>query len=1536
MDLFELGFDVNTASLDKALKHANTELRVTARVAKNAAGEMTAGFQGSATAAMSLGRNLELVDHKIRSTELAMAKLAKARNLSSPMKSSSYRELNRELETLKAQRAEMTRIGRAHAEHLASVRNAAREKAAIAKNEQRAALQLERMYARAYAEDMARTQRRLAAIAALNQAATSGLQQQLTAQRMLSTGMAANKREALQMAGAMEKARLAGATPEQLASLEQRLVLTNAATAATNQLAAAQAAASAQAAAAAALAKSNAELVAGAGAAQQATVARLAQAQKFVTMGLAKSRAEAERLAAAYLKLRAAGMSSAGLNQWVANQAGISKMSAELDNMTRRTDHAGGAFKRFEHNITRMRTGLFSILSIIAILGFDKLIRGLFETAQMTDALSRSLMMVTGNVQVAADINERLKDTADELGVSYSALAEGYAKFAIAAMGQLNAEESVSLFRSISMGLRAMGKDVTDTQRAFKALEQMAGKGVISMEELRGQLSESLPSAMRLMAKGLGYSISQLIELVSKGAVPARKALKALDEQMKLENAESARAAANTLAAAIARVGNAFTYMYQSVLSGGAQQQLLDSLGALNAAMRDPATQDAFADLIRMIVNAMTAMAENAKTIVFIIEQLAKLGAAALIAWGFLKLIGGAGAALTIAAGAMGKLAIATRGVAVATALLSNLNPWLKLLALAAGAAFWAWSQFSDEVGESEDKIGGTTEKIKAMTEAERAAYNATQLWDGSMKDLIARFANFEALKLRTDSSIKNMQAEKYTKEKLYGKGYSREEVDEMDANALAENAIERENAQKVLKEVSEKYSQAAREFTDAVNSGSQIDIATKRAAVEALSTQYRMASRTFNHEVDANLNKIAAVGRYKLREKNALKDEKGSGREELTAAKELAAYHDKITMRIFASEQAVELFNSGQAQSVEHAEELANVMAGYLSKGASLEDPMVQAQLDLLKNAQAEETVLKTRLRAMKALREEEENRRDAANETSLMLRLEGTRTSSTEDLGSVAKLVNLRMLWLKQSEQTAEKEKEITAEVRAQVELETKRAQLRSFIAEVNNSRGSMEQKTAETYNLSVLPPDQDAGRITELLRMAGSASAELESSVKDLVRLEKQVEDSLNRQKELKSKLVDLDQERLVRAVIAAPGFDKNRMDERAVAEEAKRMREADPNISQQSAIAGAIDGASKLDAMVTQTERMANSTLTMSSVWDELITSWDTGVPLLVSMGTAFADAAETARNQLGDAITNVVLDLTSARDAARELARTILREIISSIVKASIAAAASALFGKKTKGNDDIAAIEARTKAEMAAIGKVAFTNAMAIQGITALTVSAATAIASAWLPAAQLASVATMGAAVGVGFGMLSGAMAASTAMNAVSAAAGPAAAPRQSGGEVQAGKPHLVGEGGRELFIPEVSGRILSHVDTMKVLGQGADILDFQKAHTAKRAQSGGMVTAGQPVLTGEAGSELFIPRGLSMRGGSGQPITVKVINNLGVEAGVDVKEEEVDGQKFISIALNAVAEDIAKNGRVGQTLSARYGLNRQVRGRS
>jgi len=61
--------------------------------------------------------------------------------------------------------------------------------------------------------------------------------------------------------------------------------------------------------------------------------------------------------------------------------------------------------------------------------------------------------------------------------------------------------------------------------RATIAVQQMAGKGVISMEELRQQMGEAVPQAMILLARGMNLSVQDMVTAISKGQVVAKPAL---------------------------------------------------------------------------------------------------------------------------------------------------------------------------------------------------------------------------------------------------------------------------------------------------------------------------------------------------------------------------------------------------------------------------------------------------------------------------------------------------------------------------------------------------------------------------------------------------------------------------------------------------------------------------------------------------------------------------------------------------------------------------------------------------------------------------------------------------------------------------------------------------------------------------------------------------------------------------------------------------------------------------------------------------
>jgi len=81
----------------------------------------------------------------------------------------------------------------------------------------------------------------------------------------------------------------------------------------------------------------------------------------------------------------------------------------------------------------------------------------------------------------------------------------------------------------------------------------------------------------------------------------------------------------------------------------------------------------------------------------------------------------------------------------------------------------------------------------------------------------------------------------------------------------------------------------------------------------------------------------------------------------------------------------------------------------------------------------------------------------------------------------------------------------------------------------------------------------------------------------------------------------------------------------------------------------------------------------------------------------------------------------------------------------------------------------------------------------------------------------------------------------------------------RASGGPVAAGQPYIVGERGPEVFVPKHDGSILAN--------QQPFVQDYIRAFdpvpsTAFGRASGGPVAAGQPYIVGERGREVFIPQ--------------------------------------------------------------------------
>ena len=103
------------------------------------------------------------------------------------------------------------------------------------------------------------------------------------------------------------------------------------------------------------------------------------------------------------------------------------------------------------------------------------------------------------------------------------------------------------------------GRSSAETGNALQALSQMASKGVVQAEELKGQLGEALPGALQAAARGMGITVEELNKLVEAGRITATDIFPALTKG--LNELYSQGAGAQTLAQEFVNIKNSFADM---------------------------------------------------------------------------------------------------------------------------------------------------------------------------------------------------------------------------------------------------------------------------------------------------------------------------------------------------------------------------------------------------------------------------------------------------------------------------------------------------------------------------------------------------------------------------------------------------------------------------------------------------------------------------------------------------------------------------------------------------------------------------------------------------------------------------------------------------------------------------------------------------------------------------------------------------------------------------------------------------------------
>ncbi|EKY6588417.1 tape measure protein [Escherichia coli] len=132
----------------------------------------------------------------------------------------------------------------------------------------------------------------------------------------------------------------------------------------------------------------------------------------------------------------------------------------------------------------------------------------------------------------AGQVKEFTKSLAQTTGLDIAELQSQFAGFGASARGSMGIQGSEKLFENMIGYSRLMGRSEEEIKRALTALSQMAGKGQIMAEELKGQLAEAVPGMVQVFAKATGKTEQELFDAMKKGALKSADTLQKVTQEL--------------------------------------------------------------------------------------------------------------------------------------------------------------------------------------------------------------------------------------------------------------------------------------------------------------------------------------------------------------------------------------------------------------------------------------------------------------------------------------------------------------------------------------------------------------------------------------------------------------------------------------------------------------------------------------------------------------------------------------------------------------------------------------------------------------------------------------------------------------------------------------------------------------------------------------------------------------------------------------------------------------------------------------------
>lgn len=301
------------------------------------------------------------------------------------------------------------------------------------------------------------------------------------------------------------------------------------------------------------------------------------------------------------LSAKAGSMDNSKFNEKLAQlNASVREAIAKAKGHTSTSiNNTSDAFNNLASNAIKLSGAFYSVMGALNAY------KAIMNAGLKRDSAQRAAKFVLGDK--ASEAETFIRGLADKTGLNISEGLSSYAKFAAGAQGSMSQDETQQLFGNATAMSRLMGLSNDELNGILKAFEQMASKGKIQAEELRGQLGDRMAGAFKLFAEALGMTAAELDKAMKDGKILSSDTLPKVAKQMGLmiDKAGGWAEVAKSTQTALGKLANNWDDTMVKIFSGS-QDELNGFLSSMSSllsemGMSSSIAGDAIGGLIDML-----------------------------------------------------------------------------------------------------------------------------------------------------------------------------------------------------------------------------------------------------------------------------------------------------------------------------------------------------------------------------------------------------------------------------------------------------------------------------------------------------------------------------------------------------------------------------------------------------------------------------------------------------------------------------------------------------------------------------------------------------------------------------------------------------------------------------------------------------------------------------------------------------------------------------------------------------------------------